>query len=478
MRLPTFSNLYGRIFAIFWFTILLVLLGVMLLTHSDPRDIQAAQKNSINTLEKLAHEIEEHYAAAPSVEFALNRIYNQFGQGEKENRFGRRERFDQDGRFGDFDDIKIRVFITDQEGHLLGSHSRMPERAINNFVTSIDTFTAPQQRQYGRLLLIGPTPVTIARQPLLLFASTRNEPSPPFLLQLLDSPLKLMLVVMLISTPLLLWLAWALSQPARRLENAARRVANGEFVEDPSLEKGSAEFRAAGAAFNQMVTAVNGMISGNQRLLSDISHELRSPLTRLRMASALATRKQGESDELKRIELEAERLEKMIGELLQLSRMQINSHQQREAHSARELWQELLDDALFEAQQRQKQLSYSPLPECTLVGNPSLLMSAVENIIRNAIHYSRDQIQVSFQLQDKQLQIQVEDNGEGVPEAELEQIFRPFYRVSTARDRHSGGAGLGLAITESAVRQHNGTITAARSPLGGLSVTLTLPVQD
>ncbi|OXE29514.1 two-component system sensor histidine kinase CpxA, partial [Vibrio parahaemolyticus] len=103
-----------------------------------------------------------------------------------------------------------------------------------------------------------------------------------------------------------------------------------EFVIDPNLEKGTAEFRQAGSSFNQMVEAVNQMISGQQRLLSDISHELRSPLTRLRMASALATRKQGDSPELVRIDTEAQRLEQMISELLELSRMQVNSHMTRE----------------------------------------------------------------------------------------------------------------------------------------------------
>lgn len=144
-------------------------------------------------------------------------------------------------------------------------------------------------------MIAGPVPIKIANSDLLMYVGFKwNEP-PPIMLRLFDHPLQLLLAVMLVSTPLLLWLAWALSQPARRLETAAQRVAKGEFVIDPNLEKGTTEFRQAGTSFNQMVEAVNQMISGQQRLLSDISHELRSPLTRLRMASALATRKQGES---------------------------------------------------------------------------------------------------------------------------------------------------------------------------------------
>ena len=98
--------------------------------------------------------------------------------------------------------------------------------------------------------------------------------------------------------------------------------------------------------------------------------------------------------------------------------------------------------------------------------------------MRNAIHYGHDKIAVHFSASAQQVTVSVEDNGEGVPDSELEEIFRPFYRVSTARDRHSGGTGLGLAITESAIRQHSGKIAASRSELGGLKVTFTLPLQD
>ncbi|MDW1918492.1 ATP-binding protein, partial [Vibrio sp. Vb0349] len=211
-------------------------------------------------------------------------------------------------------------------------------------------------------------------------------------------------------------------------------------------------------------------------LLSDISHELRSPLTRLRMASALATRKQGDSPELVRIDTEAQRLEQMISELLELSRMQVNSHMTRETQPIESLWEEIIKDAQFEAEQMGKKLRYSEIPERHISGNPKLLMSAVENIIRNAIYYGKDEVQIDIQDKTDTLTITVDDNGDGVPDEELEAIFRPFYRVSTARDRHSGGTGLGLTITESAIRQHSGTIVASRSPRGGLRVSITLPL--
>lgn len=457
MRLPKFSNLYGRIFAIFWFTLSLVLIAVLLVQDSDPRQTHRIKKNNIERLSNLAEHLEYKYQNYPSIDEVLDKI-NPRGRDEKK-------------------EGKSVIYFSDLNGNLVGTNSRMQRRAIQNFITSLDSLDSPQQRLYGRFMVAGPTPITIANQPVLLFIAGEWDQTPPFLLQLFDQPIRLLLVVMLVSTPLLLWLAYALSKPARLLENAARRVANGEFVEDPNLEKGSSEFREAGAAFNQMVIAINQMISGHQRLLSDISHELRSPLTRLRMANALATRKQGESSELLRIDTEAERLEKMIGELLELSRMQVNSHQIRETQSATALWEAIISDAQFETEQIKKSFIYSPIPECSITGNPSLLMSAFENIVRNAIHYSHTSVRVSFTQSDKTLAICVEDDGDGVPEGELDAIFRPFYRVSTARDRNSGGSGLGLAITESAVRQHNGTIQAEKSGLGGLRITITLPCE-
>ncbi|EHR4995725.1 envelope stress sensor histidine kinase CpxA [Vibrio parahaemolyticus] len=457
IKLPKINSLYGRIFAIFWFTMLLVLIAVLSLPHLDPR--------------KARDIPDEHYQRIIETRDAIQNKYS------KETDLGRILFRVEGNRVGKHDP-RPRVFFSDYNGNVLTTDKRsnFQLRAMQNFVTSIEDYNKPKQRLYGRYMIAGPVPIVLADSELLMYVGFKwNEP-PPLLLRLFDHPFQLLLAVMLVSTPLLLWLAWALSQPARRLEAAAQRVAKGEFVIDPNLEKGTAEFRQAGSSFNQMVEAVNQMISGQQRLLSDISHELRSPLTRLRMASALATRKQGDSPELARIDTEAQRLEQMISELLELSRMQVNSHMTRETQPIESLWEEIIKDAQFEAEQMGKTLLYSEIPERHISGNPKLLMSAVENIIRNAIYYGKDEVQIDIQDKTDTLTITVDDNGDGVPDEELEAIFRPFYRVSTARDRHSGGTGLGLTITESAIRQHSGTIVASRSPLGGLRVSITLPL--
>ncbi|MEF2521334.1 envelope stress sensor histidine kinase CpxA [Vibrio mimicus] len=460
MRLPKLNNLYGRIFAIFWFTMLLVLFAVLTLPHLDPRKPRDLSPEAHQRLLNNKARFEQEYKNRTD----LGKILFQLeGRGTPQR--------EHDGR--------PRFFVTDLEGNVLTSskHADFRLKALQNFSSSIESVEKPQQRLYGRYMLAGPVPITLAKQDLLLYVGMRWDEPPPFLLRLFDKPFQLLLAIMLVSTPLLLWLAWALSKPAQNLAQAAQRVARGEFVHDPKLERGTAEFQQAGRSFNQMVDAVNQMVSGQQRLLSDISHELRSPLTRLRMANALAMRKLGSSSELERIDTEAQRLEQMIGDLLALSRMQTNSHLMREVQPLSSLWEELLKDAEFEAEQMNKTLTFDAIPDRKISGTPKLLMSALENVVRNAIHYGQKQIHVAFTIQDNVLCISVDDDGEGVPEEELADIFRPFYRVSTARDRHSGGTGLGLAITESAIRQHSGTISATRSALGGLQVRFTLPLQ-
>ncbi len=467
MRLPSVTSLYGRIFAIFWFTMFLVILAVLALPRLDPRLTKDIASRHYHGMLQVRDKIEQRFSSQQagtkelSSKAELNHILDSFDNRSKRS-----------------DEPKLRLYLTDPDGNIQAwsRRSDFSLKALRNFVTTIDDPLKPQQKLYGKTMLSGPIPVDLAdKKYFLYFGMKWNEP-PGFLLQLFDHPFRLLLAVMLVSTPLLLWLAWALSQPARRLEQAAQRVTQGVFETDPELEKGTSEFRQAGASFNQMVEAVNMMICRQQRLLSDISHELRSPLTRLRMAQALAIRKQGESSELIRIDTEAQRLELMIAKLLELSHIQVDSHLNREAQPLSSLWEGLLADSQFEAEQMGKTLQISDIPDRSMICSPQLLMSALENIVRNSIYYGKDKIIVSFVEHKESLSIKVEDNGEGVPDEELESIFRPFYRVSTARDRHSGGTGLGLAITESAIRQHNGTIQASRSTLGGLLIEISLPL--
>ncbi|PSU25252.1 two-component system sensor histidine kinase CpxA [Photobacterium phosphoreum] len=456
MRVPGFTHLYGRIFAIFWATLLVVVVALVLMFQYDPRSIQPIPEHPLKQLQSQAIKINKRLNHHPASSNDIN--FN-----TRIKALTKRQ-----------DSHNSQLYFTTIDGDIIAP--RKHTKALRNFITIADNPDTPKQRLYGRWLMAGPFIITTEHQQLFMYSGKVWRGAPPFFVQIMDKPFKLLLVTMLVSTPFLLWLAWAVTRPARRLQQAAERVARGEFEADPSLEQGPEEFKQAGASFNQMVDALNNIISGQQRLLSDISHELRSPLTRLRMATALAQRKQGQSSELSRIDTEAERLEKMIGELLELSRMQVNSHQQQQIVDGHSLWYEMLEDARFEAEQHHKTLTYNQLQAWPIKGNPNLLISALENVIRNAIKYGNDVIEITFTHQPQQLLITIDDNGEGVPDDELDDIFRPFYRVSTARDRSSGGTGLGLAITESALRQHSGSIKATASPLGGLRISMILPL--
>lgn len=452
MKLPTIKSLYGRIFAIFWLTLLLVLIAVLAAQHSDPRQQHTVPTGMQTEFKALAQNVSEEVSEMRgSLKQKLLRLQKQ--QPERK---------------------PMKIYFTTLDGELLDKGHHGGSRMLKNFTTLADDPEDPMQRLYGKWMLAGPFLIDDGSAQALMYVGKLWRDKPPFYVQILDRPFQLLLVTMVVSTPLLLWLAWAVTRPARRLQAAAERVGEGRFETDPSLEKGPREFVQAGASFNQMVTALNQMISGQQRLLSDISHELRSPLTRLRMANALAIRKQGESTDLARIDTEAERMEQMIADLLSLSRMQLNSHAEREVLTLAELWETLLEDAEFEAGESGKTLVYNTIPDASIEGNGNLLCSALENVVRNAIKYADTKVEVSFTQRGRELTVSVSDDGEGVPEEMLDDIFRPFYRVSTARDRQSGGTGLGLAITDSAMRQHNGSAKATQNSLGGLTVHLTL----
>ena len=229
-----------------------------------------------------------------------------------------------------------------------------------------------------------------------------------------------------------------------------------------------------------MTQSLEDVLNNQRTLLSSISHELRTPLTRLQLATALLRRRLGENENIQRIDTEAQRLDKMINDLLQLSRQQLNSHLGREIFEIAALWKSILEDSEFEAEQK-KILFLSNLyifhPENYRInGNLELLQSAVENVIRNALKYTSSKIVIHFYIENHELVILTEDDGAGLPEEEYEKIFKPFYRVDEARTRTTGGTGLGLSIVAHTIKSHHGRVWANRSRLGGLAVTLSIPL--
>ena len=271
-----------------------------------------------------------------------------------------------------------------------------------------------------------------------------------------------------------------LTKPLQQLGEAAAGIAEGRLDTrvEPSLRTRRDEIADLARNFDRMAERIEALVTGQRRLLGDVSHELRSPLSRLIVALSLV--KQGPASEteenLDRIGLEARRLDTLIGQLLALTR--IDSGVDRGSPVRFDLTnvvQEVCSDGDFEARARKRRVSIMQADSCSLDGFEEVMRSAIENVVRNAIRHTADgtTVEVSVQMKETRAIIRVADHGPGVPESMLSEIFLPFRRIANG---NSDGAGLGLAIAARAVDVHRGTIHAMNSPSGGLIVEIDLPV--
>lgn len=297
------------------------------------------------------------------------------------------------------------------------------------------------------------------------------------------------LIIAVISSGLVCYLlAWFLTMPVVRLRAATRQLAAGDLTARAGAPNVRRRDEVAGLMrdFDAMAERLENLVKAQSRLLNDISHELRSPLARLNVALGLARQRANteRATMLDRIELEAGRLNELIGRLLTLARMEDG---EQRVPSTPVLLEEVVlsvtEDAEFEAQARHCHVrSEIPAGSWEVRGDASLLHSAIENVVRNAVRYTREGSTVEIHLENKnsttgsEAVIRVTDCGDGVPPDALEKLFQPFYRLDDARGRQTGGVGLGLAITERAVRFHGGRVAATNRPGGGLMVEIHLPL--
>jgi len=292
----------------------------------------------------------------------------------------------------------------------------------------------------------------------------------------------LLLIALAISAAVCWWLARYISGPVTKLQATARTLASGNLdarVEE-RLCRRQDELGILAQDFNQMATRLRSQIASKEMLLRDISHELRSPLTRLRVALGLAQR--GDATlgvQLGRIERDIERLDALIGQTLQLSRLSGTEPTfVGEDVELGHLVNEVVEDARFEAKAVGKHISPSTISGLFARGNFELLRRAVDNVIRNAIRFAPagSDVEVSTRIDSVGgAVVAVRDRGPGVPDGDLDRIFEAFYRVDEARDRASGGIGLGLAITARVMALHGGNATARNAADGGLIVELSFP---
>jgi two-component system sensor histidine kinase CpxA len=273
--------------------------------------------------------------------------------------------------------------------------------------------------------------------------------------------------------------------PIRTLQRVAGKIADGDLSVRASPVIGSRRDELADLArdFDKMADRIQALLRKQRELLGDISHELRSPLTRLNVSLELVRR--GEKDAVERMQEDLLRLDTSIGEILTLTRLQ-TCHDRKTAEervNLRSILEGVAQDARFEGQKDGKSVVISCAEDCWLKGDPALLRSCIENVVRNAVRYTKPQTDVSLSLNvlnngSQSARILVADRGDGVPAEALSRIFEPFYRVTEAGEHEFGGTGLGLSIAQRVAVVYGGSIQARNREGGGLEIEIHFRVSE
>jgi two-component system OmpR family sensor kinase len=275
-------------------------------------------------------------------------------------------------------------------------------------------------------------------------------------------------------------LAWYLVRPIRSLRWAFDAAAAGrlETRVSPLMGRRRDEIADLGRDFDRMAQQLQNLVSSQRRLLHDVSHELRSPLARLQAAIGLARQNPQKLDaSLERIEREATRLDGMVGEVLTLARLESGTASRtKERIDLAYIAASIAEDARFEAGAAKRGLRFNASGDAPVIGNADLLHRAVENVVRNAVKFTREGTTVEVRVHTTRTAaiLIVTDHGPGITPSELEKVFDPFYRGDAGQG--TAGFGLGLAIAQRAVDAHGGAIRAANVAGGGLQVEIELPL--
>jgi two-component system, OmpR family, sensor histidine kinase CpxA len=453
-------DLFLKIFLWFWLTFLIVavaLAAVVVITRSN--ETMIARLSLYLPLEARQ----------------IGGIY------EHEGKTGLRHHFDQIIKSG-----AIEPYLMDENGKdVLGRNP--PARAVEFAKAAredgplLSEFTG--HRGFAAQQAIGPSG---RRYTLVVVTST---PSVAVLIRGLGFETLLgLFAILLIGGVFCFWLAHHIAHPIVQLSEAAGRIADGwlDTRSNQSIQLRSDEIGRLGLSFDRMAEQIESLVRGQQRLFGDISHELRSPLARLSVAEGLLRQCTPEerAEYLDRIALEVEHLDQLIGQLLTLARIDNGADASRkERVELSSLIQELAVDGNFEAQAKSCAVRVDFETLCTTTGAREQLRRAIENVVRNAIRYTRPNTDVEITIRKQgaapsSALIQVRDHGPGISNEHLEKIFLPFYRIPTINGEPTSGAGLGLAITERIVRMYGGSVSAMNASDGGLIVNLELPLTD
>jgi two-component system, OmpR family, sensor kinase len=446
------TSLYGRIFLSFWAVMVLIVGGTAGLTYfalaergdEMPRGVSALMREAARALAE---------GGEPALTAWLSR---------------------EPERGGD-----LRVLVVGEDGRELlgrplpphfGRLLRAPRGGLPDYpgmevvpARPLPQLVAPDGRHYGILVL---------------------PPHRPFgLLSAVPETRIAVLLLALAITGAASWLLTrSITRPVHALGAATRDLAGGNLDArvEPRVSARHDELGTLGRDFDAMAARLRDLVKSRERLLRDVSHELRSPLARMRVAVGLARQPGSDTGrELARLEGEIERLDRLIGQVLHLSRLDATARAELgDDVDIVEVVDGIARDAAFEAQGRGVTVGWqAPAGTLRVRGNAAWLASAIENVVRNAVRYTAAGTEVALRVaaEADAVRIVVRDHGPGVPEGELARIFEPFHRVTESRTRETGGDGIGLAITARVLAAHAGAAHATNAPGGGLLVTLSLP---
>ena len=295
----------------------------------------------------------------------------------------------------------------------------------------------------------------------------------------LATALALIAVALLVIASVAWLIAGRIGKPIGELQRAVRNLAAGDIDTrvPESITRRRDELGQLANDFNAMAEHLNQLIKGREQLMRELSHELRSPLTRLQAALALAAaRNQLGKDEQRRVENEIAQMNKVIGEILRYSALDSSVSMKIRLVRIDRLLRRLVEVEEIEARSAGCSIELDSERDLEVAGDPELLNSALENILRNAIRYAPAGSVVSLKaLRDGgDICVSIRDRGPGVDEDQLERIFEPYVR----NGGDSGGTGLGLAIVQRVIERHGGSVYAECAAEGGLRMTARIPAAD
>lgn len=443
------NRLFLKIFFWFWATVLTIGIAVVLSFVLSPKGSYMPWQNMENIASKVVKEMDLHGPLAAA------RLLEIFEKNQN-----------------------LQACLYDQDGHpIAGNHCASFQDTAKK--AAEQTFgPEPHTSVYRNLIRIH------GRDGKTYLLATELPFGPPAVHHTIVSFALHWILVLAVSAAVCYLLTRWLTKPILHLREASMQIAEGNLGArvESKLERRGDEFGDLARDFNAMAGRIETLLSSQRQLISDVSHEFRSPLTRINLALDLVRRRLGEADEFDRISTDLEKLNEMIGRLLTVARLESGAAPiASERVDLGAVVTEIVEDAKLEAAGRPCTMVCDCEGDFAVLGDENLLRSAIENIVRNAIYYTHPDSEIRVALTQaveagsREVQLRVSDRGPGVPASDLENIFKPFHRVADARDRQSGGAGLGLAIASRVVALHHGSLHAANREGGGLEITLQLP---